>query len=183
MAKKIRRVFDPDIFVVTFGGIEYDISAQPIERIIEFEKVIEDLSGGLDDLDSKYYVSKNGSGKEGPYDSLEQAQANQDEGDEIITERPGIKVFLDKIVSSPYHAFRVMVPELHEEDARKATFPELKNALDVVVEANGIGWMEDFLKKTISPILPELIRVVVDSTREALIDTTRTEAEPSGETP
>jgi hypothetical protein len=183
MGKRIKRVFDPDIYEVTFGGVEYEITAQPIERIIEFERVIEDLSGSLDELDTKYFLSKNGSGEQGPYDSLEEVQKLQEEGDEIITRRPGVKVFLDKIVSSPYHAFRVMVPALTEEDARLSSFPELKNALDVVVEANGIGWMEEFLKKTVSPILPEVVKVLVSSTREALLDTTRDGEESSGETP
>jgi hypothetical protein len=171
MAKK-RRIFDPDIFVVTFGGVEYEIQAQPIERLIEFERVIEELSGSLDELGTKYYISKNGSGREGPYDTMAEAQDLLGEGDEIVSERPGIKLFLDKIIGSPYHAFKVVVPELEEKDVTHSTFPELKMALDVVIEANGLHWMEEFLKKTISPVLPEIIKVIVDSTREALTDTT-----------
>lgn len=177
MAKKTKRIFDPEIVTVTFGGKDYDISPQPIQRVIEFQQAIEDLLDGLSGFSTKYYVIDQGGAKAGPYDSETEANDVAEETDIVAEERPGVKDFLGAVVSSPYYAFKVVVPELDEEDVRKSSFPELKNALDVVVEVNGIGWLESFLKKTISPMVPEIMGIIINTAREALADTTPTQPE------
>jgi len=178
MAKKTKRIFDPEIYIVTFGGNEYEISPQPIERVIKFQQAIEELLDSLSDFSTKYFVIDEDGNRYGPYDDSNEAEAvaNGNNGS-VEEERAGVEEFLNAIVVSPYYAFKVVVPDLVEDDVKRSSFPELKNALDVVVEVNGIGWLESFVKKTISPMIPEIMSIIVKSTQEVLADSTGTIAE------
>ena len=175
MTKRTKRVFSPEIFVVTFGGKEYDISPQPISRVIEFQQAIEDLFDAISGFQTKYVVSDVDGKELEVFDTLAEAELVAGDDGVVSEKRPGVSDFLNAVVSSPYYALKVMVPDLLESDVKESTFPELKNALDAIIEVNGIGWLETFLKKTIGPVMPEVMGIIISSTREALTDTIGTE--------
>jgi len=182
--KKTRRVFTPEIYTISLGGQEYDVAPQPISRIIEFQAVVEELTDQLTGLERQYYIT-NGNGQDvsGPFETRAEAEGLLGEGQEIRGEGAGVGDFLKIIVESPYHALKVVIPEVKEDDVKQANFPELKNALNVIVEVNGIEWLENFVKKTILPILPEIVDIITSSIKEALISSTSTAPVTNGETP
>ena len=77
MAKKTKRIFDPEIYIVTFGGNEYEISPQPIERVIKFQQAIEELLDSLSDFSTKYFVIDEDGNRYGPYDDSNEADCTR----------------------------------------------------------------------------------------------------------
>ncbi len=69
-----KRIWKPIIYEVNIGEGSYLIQPQPIERIIEFDTVVSDLSKGLEGFSDTYHVT-NGTGKDvqGPFDEEDQA--------------------------------------------------------------------------------------------------------------
>lgn len=201
-ATAVKKVWTPDRCEVNIGQGEYIIEPQPIEKIIEFDKVVKQLSGSLDDFSNKYYVT-NGTGKDAvkePFESEDEAHAyitDQFPDIEDLTEyfeenkekRLGIRVesvtmkeVLEALVATPYPALKVLIPDLKETDVKGASLPNLKFVFDILIEVNGVAWFERFVKNSLAPVLPDIMNMLVEGIKGALESSTSTNNETNGET-
>lgn len=186
--KVVKKIWTPDVYEVNIGKGEYTIEPQPIERIIEFDEVVNSITSGLDDFSSKYYVS-NGDGSDigGPFETEEEAEqfvveSHPDAKTQIREESPSVREVLEMIVSAPYPALKALIPDLKEEDCRGASLPNLKYVFDLIIEVNGVAWFENFVKNSLAPILPELVNMVMGAVKASLQSSTSEETETTGET-
>lgn len=170
MAKKkaIKKIWTPDRFEVEIGSGIYIIEPQPIEQVMAFDEVSKQLFEDFGNLSTKYWVEE-GEDRDGPYESEEEAKANMNGAGpdvSIVPERISVHEVLSVIVSTPYPALKTLIPDLKEQDVRQASLPQLKFVLGLIVQANGVEWFEEFLKKTAGPLLPKIIEQMVTSISE-----------------
>jgi hypothetical protein len=178
MAQTKQKIWTPIQYEVNIGSGTYVIGPAPIERLIEFDSVVKGLTEGLDGLEDKFFV------RDEQFDSLESAQAFIDANGletEVRVEGVSLRDILEKLVSAPYPALRLMIPDLKEEHVREAPLPNLKHVLDVIIEVNGVEWFERFLKNSLGPLLPQLLGAGVEAAKKALQNFTAPNAS-SGET-
>lgn len=189
MAKKnaTKRVWTPEIHETTIGGGTYIIEPQPIERIIEFDGVVKQLSTSLDEFNDTYYVA-NGTGEDlaGPFEDEDEArdyiEQYPDKKLDVRVQGVTMRDVLETIVSTPYPALKVLVPDLKEEDVKGASLPNLKFVFDILVEVNGVAWFERLIKNSLAPLQPVILEMLVEGIKGALGNTTSTSKETSGET-
>lgn len=165
----IKKVWTPDRFEVEIGSGTYIVEPQPIQQVMAFDEVSKQLFEDFGKLSTKYWIEDGTEERDGPYESEEEARANMNgSGPELsVTAEPiSVKEVLAVIISAPYPALKTLIPALKEEDVLKASLPELKFLLSLIVKANGVEWFEEFLKKTAGPLLPKIIEQVMTSMSE-----------------
>ncbi len=167
--KPTRRIWHPEQFETVIGSGTYIIEPQPIERIIEFDGMIKQLSDGFSGLSTTYYIEQDGKDIDGPFEDVKTAEGHMNgTGTSIREQGVGIREVLSSLVNAPYPALQVLIPDLKEEDVRQSSVPNLMYIMDLLVEVNGIEWFETFLKNSLGPLLPEIMQMVFGSIREML---------------
>jgi hypothetical protein len=174
MSKATKKVWNPTRFEVNIGTGTYLVEPQPIERIMEFDQVANQLMESITGLSTLYTVVdvEDGSEKAGPFEEEDEARRQLTDGTEIKVSSASFSDIAQALIDAPYPALRCLIPDLKEEDVRGSSLPNLKFVLDLVIEVNGVKWFETFLKNSISPLLPEIVKIAVDAAKTAIVNST-----------
>lgn len=194
MSKPQRRVFNPVRIDTDIGDGNYILEPQPLARILEFDDVVSELSTQFDDLVDEFYVTDDETGDDiaGPFQNYDGAQAFIDgaedrDGKSVRSEGVSVREILDRLISSPYVVLKPLIPDLQEEHVRQVSFPQLKHIFGLLVEVNGLEWLEAMSKNVLEPLLPRLADLTagafLSGARGALNVFTETQEEMAGETP
>lgn len=76
---------------------------------------------------------------------------------ESLGDQDGLDAVLGVIINTPYPALKVLIPDLQEEDLKLVSLPQLKFIFDLLVEVNGVEWLQSFVKNSLGPLLPKLV--------------------------
>ncbi|MBD3260298.1 MAG: hypothetical protein GF334_01250 [Candidatus Altiarchaeales archaeon] len=181
---KTKKVFTPTEYEVPIGENKYIIGPRPMQDVIDFYEVIEDLIDDFDDaLTINYFVEVEGERVAGPFENEEAATKALEEIESgvIVVGDISFRKILEKLVATPYKPLSIVIPELQQDDIAQASFPELMFLLDLVIEVNGLKLFQSFLKKTITPLIPKLLSTVIDSVSEGLTTYTGTQTATNGD--
>lgn len=187
---KVRKVFDPQVYEVEIGNGQYDIGPLPIRDLMKFENTLKGIGDIFGDISVGYFVTDGEKDIAGPFDDMEEAQQYledhpQKEGQPDLIVRSewskGFGDILKSIIATPYEPLSVAIPGLKSEDCEQLTYPEIVWLLELIVEANGIGWFRDFVKNSLVPLIPEMINIGLERFKALLIGSISTKQEMSGE--
>ena len=132
MAKPVRKVWARTTYEVEIGEGTYEVTAQPLRRVMELEDSIRKLAGG-EWLSTPDEVPEEGE-EAAPSFSLNWTELKQ------------------RLIGVGYEPLLIAIPDLKEDDFLDAPLPQLESVFNVVLEANGLTLLRTWVKNLLEPL-------------------------------
>ena len=135
---KVKKVWARTTYEVEIGSTEYEVTAQPLRRVMELEDAIRKLAGG-NWLSTPDEIPEDGAEEDAEETAVPTFQFNW----------PQLK---ERLVGVGYEPLKIAIPELEEEDFLDAPLPQLEQVFNVVLDANGLSLLRSWVKNLLEPL-------------------------------
>ena len=135
MAKPVRKVWARTTYEVEIGEGTYEVTAQPLRRVMELEDSIRKLAGGE-------WLST-------PDEIPEPEEGEETEAPTFAFNWSELK---QRLIGVGYEPLLIAIPDLKEDDFLDAPLPQLESVFNVVLEANGLTLLRTWVKNLLEPL-------------------------------